>query len=341
MRVIWFAAVAIGCTALVLQPSAQQGAPAFTRNPLAARISHTTPSSFRPSPGSHGGPGQLNYMALFSGPSGLDTNLWFLHRGVIEPKSGIGGHFHNSCEEMFVIFDGEAQFTVNGRTSTLKAPAGAPTRMGAWHAIYNPGDKPVQWMNINVTLHKGQYDAFDLGDGRVGAPLDPIPQFMAITLDQARLTPMTVGAGGRGEVRYRRVINPTVFLGPWGFLDQYTLAPGAATAPATDREVGGFFYVIAGSGKVTIGSETADIKEGDAIPIMLGDTRQFENTGATPLQLMQVGIVSDMARRQEILNGVGGMRGVGGGVGAPGGARGAGRGVPGAPASAGAGRGTP
>ena len=47
----------------------------------------------------------------------LDTNLFFLHRGFIAPKSGIGAHFHNQCEEMFVIFDGEAQFTVDGRTS--------------------------------------------------------------------------------------------------------------------------------------------------------------------------------------------------------------------------------
>lgn len=326
MRSVGFTVVALGCTVLALQPRAQQGAPTFQKAPLAARISHTTPSSYRPSPSVHGGPGQLNYMALFSGTSGLDTNLWFLHRGVIEAKSGIGGHFHNYCEEMFVIFDGEAQFTVDGRTSTLKAPAGAPTRMGHWHAIYNPGDKPIQWMNINVSLYKNQYDAFDLGDGRVGAPLDPVPQFMSISLDQARLQPMAVGTGGTGEVRYRRVINPSVFLGPWGFLDQYTLAPGAATAPTTDREVGGFFYVIAGQGKVTIGSETADIKEGDAIPILLNDTKQFENTGQTPLQLMQVGVVSDMNRRNEILNAVGGMRGIGGPPVGPGRAAGAGPG---------------
>lgn len=318
MRSIGFTVVALGCTMLVLHPHAQQGSATFQRNPLAARISHTAPASYRPSPSVHGGPGQLNYMALFSGTSGLDTNLWFLHRGVIEPKSGIGGHFHNYCEEMFVIFDGEAQFTVDGRTSTLKAPAGAPTRMGHWHAIYNPGDTPIQWMNINVSLYKNQYDAFDLGDGRVGAPLDAVPQFMSITLDQARLQPMAVGAGGKGDIRYRRVINPTVFLGPWGFLDQYTLAPAAATAPTTDREMGGFFYVIAGRGKVTIGSESADIKEGDAIPILLNDTKQFENTGQTPLQLMQVGIVSDMTRRNEILNAAGGMRGIGAAVGAPG-----------------------
>ena len=160
-------------------------------------------------------------MSLFSGTSGFDTNLWFLHRGVIDPKSGIGGHFHNYCEEMFVIFDGEAQFTIDGRTSTLKGPAGAPTRMGHWHAIYNPTDQPVEWMNINVALNKNQYDAFDLGDGRVGAPLDPDsavhdhePGSGAAAGDGRRRT------GSKGEVKYRRVLGPTVFLGPWGYLDQ-------------------------------------------------------------------------------------------------------------------------
>ena len=68
-------------------------------------------------------------MALLDHTS-LDTNLFFLHRGIIQPKSGIGAHFHNQCEEMFVILDGEAQFTVDGRTSVLKGPAGAPVPHG-------------------------------------------------------------------------------------------------------------------------------------------------------------------------------------------------------------------
>jgi hypothetical protein len=97
--------------------------------PLAQRIAHTDPTKYRPSPSVHAGAGQLDYMALFNQDT-LDTNLFFLHRGIIEPKSGIGAHFHNQCEEMFVILDGEAQFTIDGRTSLLKAPAGAPTRMG-------------------------------------------------------------------------------------------------------------------------------------------------------------------------------------------------------------------
>jgi mannose-6-phosphate isomerase-like protein (cupin superfamily) len=101
---------------------------------LAQRIAHTDPAQYKTFRSVHGGPGEMNFMALFDSHA-LDTNLYFLHRGVLQPKSGIGHHFHNQCEEMFVIFDGEAQFTIDGRTSLLKGPAGAPCRMGHSHAI--------------------------------------------------------------------------------------------------------------------------------------------------------------------------------------------------------------
>src|SRR5688572_8755044 len=101
---------------------AEQAGPANPQKlPLAERIAHTEPSKYRASPRVHGGPGQLDYMGLFNATA-LDTNLYFLHRGIIQPKSGIGAHFHNQCEEMFVILDGEAQFTIDGRTSVLKGP---------------------------------------------------------------------------------------------------------------------------------------------------------------------------------------------------------------------------
>lgn len=139
-------------------------------------------------------------MVLFNSSS-LNTNLYFLHRGVIEPESGIGAHFHNQCEEMFVILDGEAQFTVDGRTSTLKGPAGALCRSGHMHAIYNATVRPVQWMNSNVGSVKDKYDAFNLGDGRVGAALDPVPVFMTMRLDKTLLRPL-------GGIQYRRALPP-------------------------------------------------------------------------------------------------------------------------------------
>src|SRR5947208_12998279 len=153
--------------------------PLVAREPLADRIAHNDPSKYHLSKAVHEGAGQMHYSAMFDEHS-LDTNLFFLHRGVIEPKSGIGAHFHNQCEEMFVIFDGEAQFTIDGRTSTLKGPAGAPCRMGHSHGIYNATDKPVQWMNINVSAMKGTYDAFNLDDPRVDVAIDPIPVFMTM-----------------------------------------------------------------------------------------------------------------------------------------------------------------
>src|ERR671910_2687343 len=195
---------------------AQQAPPATPSNaPLAERIARTEPAKYRVSPRVHGGPGQLDYMGLFNATA-MDTNLYFLHRGVIQPKSGIGAHFHNQCEEMFVILDGEAQFTIDGRTSVLKGPAGAPVRMGHSHAIYNHTDKPVQLMNINVAAMKGTYDAFDLGDGRVNAALDPIPTFMTMRLDQALLRPAAgpVTTAAKGTVQYRRALPPSVFVGP-------------------------------------------------------------------------------------------------------------------------------
>jgi mannose-6-phosphate isomerase-like protein (cupin superfamily) len=255
----------------------------------------------------HGGAGQLDYMGLLD-PHSLDTNLYFLHRGVLQAKSGIGHHFHNQCEEMFVILDGEAQFTVDGRTSLLKGPAGAPCRMGHSHAIYNPTDKPVQWMNINVSALKGSYDAFDLGDARVDVRLDTVPVFMTMRLDRTLLRPLKWASGGKGTAQYRRALNPSVFKGPWAYVDHLVLAPGAATAPHLHREVAEFYYVMNGQGTATVSaagqSETAPIRAGDAIPIQLNDIHSFENAASQPLELLVVGVSRDNTRRVDLIEGM-------------------------------------
>jgi len=223
-------------------------------------------------------------------PTALDINLNFMHRCQIMPGGGVGHHFHNSTEEMFIIFDGQAEFTIDGRTSTLKGTVGAPVRMGHSHAIYNPSDKPVEFMNINVASIKGHYDAFNLDDARVGAPKDATPVFMTMRLDKSLLTPVKNYNGGEGTVRYRRALDPDVFLTNWAYVDHLIIPAGASEGLHRHRGVEEIYYVLNGEGQVRVNDETADIHKGDAVPVRLNEPHSFTNNSNGDLELMVVGI---------------------------------------------------
>jgi mannose-6-phosphate isomerase-like protein (cupin superfamily) len=263
---------------------------AYAQGGLAARITHHDIAKTRNMKAVHNGPGSMNYAPLMNDKT-LSTSFIFLHRGVLHAKSGIGQHFHNHCEEMFVIFDGEAEFTVNGRTSLLKGTVGAPNRMGSSHAIYNATDHDVEWMNINVGSSK-VYDAFNLDDGRVGAPQDKIPQFVTMRLDKALLKPAPNG----GKVQRRRALSPSVFYTAWSYVDHELIAPGGDTGTSQTPDMSEAYYVMSGEGSVTVNGETVAIKKGDAIPVDLNQAKSFK-AGSQPLELMIIGVAKDMAAK--------------------------------------------
>jgi mannose-6-phosphate isomerase-like protein (cupin superfamily) len=273
--------------ALILSAAAFAGT-AFAQGSqqgLASRITHYDVSKTANLKAVHDGAGTMNFGPLMTDKT-LSTNMIFLHRGVLHAHSGIGQHFHNHCEEMFVIFDGEAEFTINGRTSLLKGTVGAPDRMGSSHAIYNPTDHDVEWMNINVGTSK-VYDAFNLGDDRVGIPKDKIPQFVTMKLDRALLKPGDI----KGVMR-RRALGPSVFYTPWAYVDHILVQPGVSVPPLRLDGLSEATYVMSGEGSVTVNGETVAIKKGDAIPIDVNQTHSFK-AGSAPLELMVIGVAKD------------------------------------------------
>jgi len=311
IRVPMFSVV-VAIAAMALWQTVTPGA----QSELSRRIAHTDPAAFRPSPAVHGGAGTMAFTALLN-RGAVTPEFNFLHRGEIPPGAGIGHHFHNTVEEMFVILDGEAQFTIDGRTALVKGPAGVICRAGHSHAIYNSGTKPVQWVNLNVSLNAGVYDNFDLGDTRAGAPLDPIPTFMVGRFDRDLLL-RGGGRGGRGAaaaastpappttVLTRRALGPAVFSTTWAYIDQVLVPQGLSSNEMKHDTVGEAYYVLAGSGTVTIKgatSETVAVKTGDAIPVKIGESSLFTNTGSEPLELFVMGVAKDMAAKTQLLVG--------------------------------------
>ena len=222
----------------------------------------------------------------------MNVPLNFIHRCQIMPGGGVGHHFHNTCEEMFVIFDGEAEFTIDGRTSVLKGTVGAPTRLGHSHAIYNPSDKPIEFMNINVTSIKGHYDAFNLDDARTEvAQKDTIPVFMTMNLDTKLLHPMANYHGGTGTVQYRRALDQDVFLTNWSYMDHLLIPAGASDGAHRHEHVEEIYYVLNGDGEATVAGETAQIHKGDAVPVLLNEPHSFKS-GSQDLELMIIGITT-------------------------------------------------
>lgn len=265
---------------------------AFSQS-LSKRVVHNNPSNYRLLSAVHAGAGQMKFTGLI-GSQALATNLLYLHAGEIPDKAGIGQHFHHTIEEMYVIFDGEAEFTVNGHTSRIKGPAVVPCKMGDAHGIYNSSGKTLRWLNFAVSTTKGRGDNFDLGDNRVGAALDPIPQFVSGQLKKESLRPNSTAYAGNG-VLYRRIFGPDIFSSAWDHVDHVIIPAGSNAG----RQLEGFeevYYVIKGSGSITINSDAAPIKADDAFYGSLGEAVKISNDGKDDLELLVIGIATSQQK---------------------------------------------
>lgn len=286
--------------------------------PLAKRIGHYDKSKAFAGKNVHDGTGTLHMQTLLSRDA--VTNLNFMHKGPLMPKSSIGHHFHFDSDEMFLILDGDCEFTVNGHTASLKAPVGVPCPSRNSHAVYNPSaDKEADWVNFNVRVtapasagqgaapggfgQRGAFNysadptgTFNLGDDRSSVTLGK-PTFIHtghLTKDQMR--PYANMTGGKDTVFYRRAIGPSAFVSNWAFVDHLLIPSKASVGKHFHAGVDEVYLVIKGKGIVTVNDETAEVAYGDAIPVRAGEIHSFENNSNEPFEMIIYGIALEKGK---------------------------------------------
>ena len=131
----------------------------WAQTPLAARIGHTDPSKYTRSR-SHNSAGDMACELLVP-PTAMDVNLNFMHRCEIMPGGGVGAHFHNTNEEMFIIFDGQVQ--VNGETAAIHKGDAVPIRFNEVHSFVNNGSADLELMIVGISAQKNVLDT-ELGE---------------------------------------------------------------------------------------------------------------------------------------------------------------------------------
>ncbi len=71
-------------------------------------------------------------------------------------------------------------------------------------------------------------------------------------------------------------------------LAEEVMPVGAKIAPHHHLETEEIYYILRGTGHMTVGTETRAVEAGDAVFIPRGQVHTLENTGAEPLTLLLV-----------------------------------------------------
>jgi mannose-6-phosphate isomerase-like protein (cupin superfamily) len=106
--------------------------------------------------------------------------------------------------------------------------------------------------------------------------------------------------GGSGTVKYRRALEPSVFLTTWSYMDHLVVTPGASEGQHRHPHVGEVYYVIGGSGEIKVNQETATIRAGDAVPIRPDEVHSVINSGQQDLELMIIGVATEKGRLETL-----------------------------------------
>ena len=166
-------------------------------------------------------------------------------------------------------------------------------RKGSSHGMYNPSDREVNYINIGVTEVKGKYDAVNFDDDLVSAKIEsPVP-FLWANFDRRLLKPAPYAHEGKGTILFRRLWDKDSFLTNWEFIDHCVLPPNTSIGYHQHNGIEEVYYLMSGSGRMTVNDVTWDVKEGDAIPCTLHDSHGLYNNSDKNLEILVISAATE------------------------------------------------
>ncbi|MHB9028999.1 MAG: cupin domain-containing protein [Candidatus Latescibacterota bacterium] len=216
----------------------------------------------------------------------MGTNILYMKRGVIPPGRGIGEHGHRNAEEMYIVFNASAEFTVDGRTALLPAGSSALCPLGSTHALYNNSDVPLEWMTIAASKDKGKGDeGIAYGAVPIKAKIESPAPFRWERFDRTLCKWVGPAHRGKGKILNRRPWLDGNFETNWVRVGHCILPPDTSIGYHRHDGMEEVYYIMSGLGRSTVNGVTWDARAGDALPCTIHDSHGIYNNSKEDLDL--------------------------------------------------------
>jgi mannose-6-phosphate isomerase-like protein (cupin superfamily) len=216
----------------------------------------------------------------------MGTNILSMKRGVIPPGRGIGEHRHRDVEEMYIVFNTPAEFTVDKRTAFLPAGSSVLCPLGSTHALYNNSDVPLEWMTLAVSKEKGKGDGeIVYGAAPTKAKIESPAPFRWERFDRSLCKWVGPAHRGKGKILNRRPWLDGNFETNWVRIGHCILPPDTSIGYHRHDGMEEVYSIMSGKGRSTVNGVTWDARAGDVIPCTIHDSHGIYNNSEEDLDL--------------------------------------------------------
>jgi len=208
-------------------------------------------------------------------PEETDYSIGYV---VIPPGNGLPPHYLLGSDEVDYIISGEGVITIDGQERELSSGQAVLTPQGSVQSFMNTGESDLVYLTIVQPYYRYENDISVNGDtGNISYKSHP--EILVSNPEENKEWNPSDG------VQIHAVINRGVMTLPDDAVStQYSIAvaefsPGSSIGPHVLAGSNELEYILEGEIEISSGDNVYTVKEGQAILVPKGITREFKNTG--------------------------------------------------------------